>query len=247
MPNLLFSMIADDANNLSWSLTRLSAELPFVEELDGIYNDFQNRRSDLREGETKYFALCHLARVATLKACTAMMRNHVSDGYTSSRQAADAAFYAVMMSIGRMTEEQYQSDFMHRVTLQRNIRNEIKKGLPQGMPPIVAALQMVFYEHSKHAHADPMALANRVIVQPDGSVLFSFYQPIDDDTDFRYFFLGMLWVGGMCLKAFVDIQKRVFDEDVQHFVDRIDAFKANMIRHRQAMGVFPDMGIEHGF
>ncbi|CAH2394265.1 hypothetical protein [Mesorhizobium ventifaucium] len=248
LPKRLGYMAADDANNFVGSIVTLIEDLPFLDELEGMFDDFQNRNRVMGEGEMKYYALCHLARVATLKACTASMRQHTSDGFSSSRQATDAAFYAVMMSIGRMTEDQYLNDFKHRNTLQGKIRKEIEKsGLPADIPPIVVALQTVFYSHSKHAHADPMALANRVIQHPGGKVSLSFYQAIEDDADFRYFFLGMLWVGGMCLKAFVDIQQSVFGEDVTSFDARITAFKAKMIAQRQAIGVFPDKGVEYGF
>jgi hypothetical protein len=70
---------------------------------------------------------------------------------------------------------------------------------------------------------------------------------MDDTNDFRYFFMGMLWVGGMCFRAFLHIQEVEFAEDVSSLLARLNVWKAELHAHRRAIGVFPDQGEDEGF
>ncbi|MER8832335.1 hypothetical protein NKJ72_21375 [Mesorhizobium sp. M0045] len=243
-PTSLRGLMLDEAANADATMQRLGAELVLLDRMDRTFADFLSRRPDAMEGEGKYFVLASLARIQILKSCANYVRLHIGDAYSASRLAADAAFYATMISLGHMSEEEYQRDFRKRNSLAKSIRRKIDSG--EDFPPIVAALLFVTKEHSAHAHADPISLANRTRCDEQG-VTISFFQDIEDDKDLKYLFMGMLWVGSMCLKAFVDIAARDFGEDVSGFLARLEAWKADILAHRRAIGIFRDVPDGAGF
>lgn len=244
VPTSLQGLMLDEAANANSTMQQLRAELVLLNRIDRLFADFLSRRPEAMEGEAKYFVLASLARIQILKACANYVRLHIGDAYSASRLAADAAFYATMMSLGHMSEEEYKQDFRKRNSLAKSIRRKIDGG--EVFPPIVAALLVVTKQHSAHAHADPISLANRTKRDEQG-VTISFFQDIEGEKDLKYLFMGMLWVGSMCLKAFVDIAARDFGEDMSDFLARLAAWKAEILSHRRALGIFPDATDEAGF
>lgn len=242
---ILRDFIADEINLGNDSFEDLKEEIPYFDELNEIILDFLNRKESLEPGETKYYVLCSLCRTQTIKACTNMMRWHVSDAFSATRLATDAALYALLMMLGRLSEDEYLSSRKARDDAVRQLGADIQKGVK--VPPIVLAVRQVRTDHSPHAHADPITLANRMIEREGGQYQYSAFQSIDDPQQFRYYFMGMLWVGGMCFRAFLEVQQEVFGEDVSLYVERLMAWKLSLFEHRRSLEIFPDSPLEDGF
>jgi hypothetical protein len=241
----LFEYRLDEAANVDESSLLLTTELGLFDQIDQLMIDFLNRQDALRLGESKYYALCSLARTQLLKACNSMLRHHISDAFAAMRLATDAALFSMLMSNGMLSENDYLTNVRARDDAVRLLGRRIKAG--EILPPILLAVRKVRSDHSSHAHADPIALANRITHFPDGSIQYSGFQQMDDANDFRYFFMGMLWVGGMCFRAFLHIQETEFGEDVSSFLARLNVSKAELHSRRRAIGVFPDRGDDEGF
>jgi len=240
----LLDFIHDEDVNTENSLELLKDELPFVESLINIYLDFLNRQTNLRPGETKYYYLCSVCKTQTLKACINFLRLQISDGFSSSRIAADGALYALLMSMGRLSEDDYLNSQKARDEAIRKIGNDKKLGFE--FPEILLMIREVRSMHSPHAHADPIFFVDRMIRHDSGEIGYSNFQQIND-FDYRYFFMGMLWVGGMSLRAFLYIQEKEFDENVSRFSDRLKIWTTSLYDHRRAIGIFPNRPDDEGF
>lgn len=241
----LFEYRLDEAANVDESSLLLTTELELFDQLDQLMIDFLNREDALRPGESKHYALCSLSRTQLLKACNNMLRHHVSDAFSAMRVATDAALFSMLMSNGMLSENEYLTSRSSRDDAVRLLGKRIKAG--EIFPPILLAVRKVRSDHSGHSHADPIALANRIDHLPDGSIRYSGFQQMDNDSDFRYFFMGMLWVGGMCFRAFLYVQETEFGEDITSFLTRLNIWKAELHNRRRAIGVFPDRGDDEGF
>lgn len=241
----LWEFMSDEAIISEDSFSELHSELPFFDCLMELYLDFLNREHQLRNGESKYYALCSLSRTQTIKACTNMMRAHVADAFASARVAADAALYALLMNMGRLSEADYLAETRAKNDALRKLGADLRSGIE--IPSIVRAVHKVRSDHSPHAHADPISLASRIVTNTDGTIQYSHFQELQDRLDFRYFFMGMLWVGGMCLHAFLTIQHNEFGEDVSSLTERLNKWKIDLGDHRRAVGIFPDRPDADGF
>lgn len=241
----LREFMSDEAIISENAFFELRQELPFFDSLMELYLDLLNREDALRNGESKYYALCSLSRTQTIKACTNMLRAHVADGFAASRIAADAALYALMMSTGRLSEADYLAESRAKNDALRKLGADIRNGVE--IPSIILAVHQVRALHSPHAHADPISLSNRIIKNIDGTIRYSHFQELDESLDLRYFFMGFLWVGGMCLRAFLDIQHREFGEDVSTLTASLDQWKSALTDHRRSSGIFPERSDTDGF
>ncbi len=237
--------ILDETTISRNSLVILDTELQYFDSLMELILDFLNRQDELREGETKYYMLCSLCKTQIIKACINISRQHIGDAFTASRLAADAALYSLLMSLGRLSESEYMDSRTARDNAIKTLSHDVRKGVK--FPDVLLAVRQVRTNHSPHAHADPISLANRIVKTPDGKLKYSTFQDLDDPLDFRYFFMGMLWVGGMCLRSFLYIQETEFKEDVRVFSNRLDVWKRSLQSHRRAIGVFPNDDNEAGF
>jgi hypothetical protein len=235
----------DEAMNVRKSSSLLAIELTFFDGIDQLILDFLNRNDKLRPGESKYYALCSLVRTQLVKSCNNMLRHHVGDAFAAMRLATDAALFSLLMSHGMLSEDDYLTSRRARDDAVKLLGRRIKAG--DSFPPIFLAVRQVRSEHSSHAHADPIALANRIRHLPDGSIKYSGFQTMDDPNDFRYFFMGMLWVGGMCFRGFLHVQETEFAEDISPFLMRLNDWKAALQTRRRAIGVFPERGNDEGF
>jgi len=179
----------------------------------------------MQEGETKFYVLCSLCRSQLLKAVADLLRLHVSGAFTSSRVGAEAAFYALLMSMGRLSERDYLENEKARTNAIRQIGNDLRDG-KGSFPKILLAVREARDQHGAHAHADPLAFANRLIKTAEGEVSYTVFQQVDNDIDFRMFFLRLLWDGLMQLRAFTHIQHAVYGEDVAKLNKELDLLKA---------------------
>ncbi|NKM58479.1 hypothetical protein GFL21_28965 [Rhizobium anhuiense] len=235
----------DEATNVQESSSVLMTELGFFDDIDQLILDFLNRGDKLRAGESKHYVLCSLVRTQLTKSCNNMLRHHVGDAFAAMRLATDAALFSLLMSHGMLSENDYLTSRRARDDAVRVLGQRIKAGVP--FPPIILAIRQVRSDHSSHAHADPIALANRIKRLPGGSIKYSGFQRIDDLVDFRYFFMGMLWVAGMCFRGFLHVQEIEFAEDVSPFLTRLNDWKGALHSHRRSIGIFPERGDEAGF
>ncbi len=235
----------DEATNVKKSSSLLADELGFFDGIDQLILDFLNRSEKLLPGESKHYALCSLVRTQLIKSCNNMLRHHIGDAFAATRLATDAALFSLLMSRGMLSENDYLTSRRARDDAVKLLGKRIKAG--DTFPPIFLAIRQVRSDHSSHAHADPVALANRINKLPDGSIKYSGFQTMDDPNDFRYFFIGMLWVAGMCFRGFLHVQETEFAEDVSRFLARLNDWKAALHNHRRAIGIFPARGDDEGF
>lgn len=240
----LHEMMMDEAQISAQSLELLHSELPFFDELIELILDFLNRNRNMQPGETKYYLMCSLVRTQLTKACLCIIRLHVSDCFSASRLAADAALFALLMAMGMLSETDYLESERVRNSSVRLLSQHIREGAD--FPAIVKAVWQVRKMHSPYAHADPVSLAGRVLQNADGTIAYSSFQNMEDQ-EFRYYFMGMLWVGAMCLGAFLHVQETAYGEDVTYFKQRLDRWKARIRNHRRERGIWPERGDEEGF
>lgn len=241
----LKTFMEDEDNFVRFSWPELQNELIFFDQLDQIMLDFLNREHHLRDGESKYYALCSLARTQTIKACNNILRRHVGDAFNASRLATDAALFSVVMSMGLLSESDYLNNRKARDNAFRRLGQ--LDASAEELPQFISALRTIRSDHSAHAHADPIALANRITNYADGTVQYSGFQDVKDPLQLKYYFMGMLWVGAACLRAFLHIQETEFNEDVSRLLARLSQFKQSLHSHRCAVGLFPDLPLSEGF
>ncbi|MEH2510176.1 hypothetical protein V1291_001530 [Nitrobacteraceae bacterium AZCC 1564] len=232
----LFDFVQDEEINLKNSLYDLAEELHFFDDLAEIYNGWLNQEQHLLEGESKYYALCSLARSNIYQACSSYCRLHFSSAMVAARMALDAAFYAEMMARGYLSEDQYLNSQSKRTSLGRTAWAELKKGNDLGgrVRPILTAMNTLS-EHG--AHPSPRTWANRIMGEK--SVALSFFQNAKDSNHLKYHFLGILWYGGMALESFLLIGREVFRQDIDHRLSMLEEWKDRMETNKQKFGIWP--------
>src|SRR4051794_39635148 len=106
---ILHRFLLDEQANAEHAIHCLDVELTLIDRLDELYCHwlFPADPHRLRKGETIYFAFCSLTRTQVLKACADLLRYEIGEAFGSARVAAEAAFYALMVSVGKITEDDY--------------------------------------------------------------------------------------------------------------------------------------------
>jgi hypothetical protein len=192
----LLDFIHDEENNLKNSLYDLAEELHFFDELAEIYNAWLNQEHALLAGESKYYALCSLARSNIYQACSSYCRQHFSTAMVGARIALDAAFFAEMMAKGYLSEDDYLAGQKKRSGLSNTAKMELKKGkkLGERVPQLLKAMSMLS-EHG--AHPSPPTWANRIITEDKG-IFLSFFQKLStaiiSSISFFPFFGSAAWL-----------------------------------------------------
>jgi hypothetical protein len=203
----LHRFLLDEQRNVKHSIFCITDELKFLDALDDIYKTwlFPRGTTDLREEEILYFALYYVSRNQTFRASASLLRYEIGEAFLSSRVAAEAAFYALMLSNGRLTADQYLNEPMILNRIAATQWKEHKSGstLPDGTLPLLRVMNL---HSSMGAHADPMALAGRFHKDQTGALNTSYFQWIPDEK-LRDWFLGIVWVGGICLTTYFRIAK----------------------------------------
>lgn len=228
------TFLLDEQNICDESLKIVENDLILFDELSELYLCFLNRQRALLEGETKFYVLCSLCRSQLLKAIADLLRLHVSGAFTSSRVGADAAFYALLMSIGRLTEQDYLENDRARADAVRKIGTDIRNGR-ESFPKILLAVHQARNQHGAHAHADPIAFVNRIAKDAEGAITYSVFENVDNDINFRMLFLRILWDGLMYLRAFTHIQATIYNEDVTVFDANLDTLRAKIETWKDAL------------
>ena len=228
--------LADEQSNLNGSLAEMRADLAFHDELDALFSSFLYRRDPLRFGETKYFAFGEVVRGQILRALANVTRPHLSEAFAASRVALEAAFYAKMISMGQISEDEYFEDPKKKAQLARNVRNLRREGKVDETVGVILDTKSLHSENG--SHADASIFRHRVEQFPGGSLKVSFFQS-PPSSEVRYHFLGMLWVEGLCLKALVEIARDEFRDDVASWISRLDGFKERLQSYRLANGIGP--------
>ncbi|MGV1803640.1 hypothetical protein ACQZ6A_17380 [Agrobacterium vitis] len=216
------------------SLIIIENDIFLFDELFSLYLEFLNRDKTLKEGETKFYVLCSLCQSQLLKAIADLLRLHVSSAFTSSRIGAEAALYALLMSMGRLSEQDYLDSEQARTNAIKKIGKDLKNN-NGSFPRILMAVREARNQHGAHAHADPLSLANRIIRNGEGSIRYTAFQEVDNDIDFRKLFLRLLWDGLMYLRAFTHIQQTVYEENISELDSRLEALKDKLEAWKKAL------------
>ncbi|WP_421423337.1 hypothetical protein [Agrobacterium rosae] len=226
--------LQDEQNICEESLKIIENDLVLFDELSAFYLEFLNRPRELQEGETKFHILSSLCRSQLLKAVSDLLRLHVSSAFTSSRIGAEAALYGLLMSMGRLSEQEYLESEQARTNAIKKIGKDLKNNA-ESFPKILLAVREARNQHGVHAHADPLAFANRLIKNDEGTISYTVFQEVENDIDYRMLFLRILWDGLMYLRAFTHIQQTVYDEDVSELNVNLDVMKAKLETWKRAL------------
>jgi hypothetical protein len=233
----LLDFIHDEENNLKNSLYDLAEELHFFDELAEIYNAWLNQEHALLAGESKYYALCSLARSNIYQACSGYCRQHFSTAMVGARIALDAAFFAEMMAKGYLSEDEYLNDQKKRGRLSSTAWDELKKG--NKLDERVRGLLQAMNSLSDHgAHPSPPTWANRIVTEDKG-IFLSFFQEAIDNDHLKYQFLSILWFGGMALASFLHIGREVFQQDTDRWLLALSEWKERMEANKTKLGIQP--------
>lgn len=234
----LLDFVHDEENNLNNSLYDLAEELHFFDELAEIYNSWLNQSNALLQGESKYYALCSLARINIYQASSGYCRQHFSTAMVGARIALDSAFFAEMMAKGHLSEDEYLESRKKRSRLSNQARTALSNGedLGKRVPQLLKAMSML---SEYGAHPSPPTWANRLITE-DRGIFLSFFQKAIDRDHFKYQFLSILWFGGMALESFLHIGREIFQQDTTNWLLLLDDWKERMEANKAKLGISPD-------
>lgn len=229
--------LLDENDNLQAASKILRSEMQFYDRLDFMYQSFLYNSPKLKKGETKFFAFAEIVRGQILRSLSNVMRHHLTDALAVSRTAAEAAFYAKMLAESRLTEEQYFNDSRLRNGLLRQVKKQLEK--KELVDPTVRDLRDVVSAHSRNgSHADPSIFAFRIREDGSGSVGVPFFQA-PAKADIQHYFLGMLWVGNLCLKAFIEIARDHFEHESTATLAEVHAFNDLIRSYRTEKNIGP--------
>ena len=226
--------MVDETNVVRDSWSGIGPELALFDALDELFTEWPNKDRGLLDGESKYFALRFVARHQLYQAFTALLRRHTSAAFSSSRIGVEAAFYAAMISGGFMSESDYLHDDAKRAGISRQARNAIKAG--KAIPSMVKSLlEAMDFLSSVGPHAEPKAWG-RSMTTTEAIVSMSLFDRFDDEKQFNYFFLSLLWYGSLTLKTFLNIARDDFQIDTSTLLTSLEKWEAQADARRIELG-----------
>ena len=235
----LHRLVADECLNIDNAIKVLDSEFKELDTLDDVYLslNFPAGRDGRGVAYDTYFSFAHFSRNQTLRAIAALLRHEVSDAFSCSRAAAESAFFALLMSHGRLTEEKYLNDHPYRTGLWRRLNDDVRKDrcTPQG---VEALLKIQKLHSAMGSHADAPTVGSRLRLEANGLTRTSFFEDVSDERLIDLY-LGILWVGGICAETFCLIAE-ARHIDMARARHLLDHWKSNVQPKMASRGLLED-------
>lgn len=228
--NIIDAFVHDENLNIEYGKSAHAAEIALVDELYRIFIDFLNS-SEIVNSSIYYFS-CSLCKTQLLKAISDLLRGHVNSAFASIRISLDATLYSLLLAEGRISEEDYKSfDDKKRQTAINQLGQEIDNAEWKIVRFVFRSRKLVH----PFAHGGFDYFADRLRMTPDG-IEYSNFQNLCDDLQVKKHLLDLIWISGGCMKSYIEISSRLFNEECSSYFEGVDSIKQKILHARCLYG-----------